>query len=97
MFVSGVTFQTIKPPGELGEHVDMNVTEFIGDVVKLDMAGNKFNELMEHLVKVHPTEYPKFEVQGITLDFSNYDYRSLETVVKAARGAWSSYITLCAC
>lgn len=91
-----VAFRTIKPPVEVGGNVRREDTEFIGEPLLIDM-GFYYDKLVGELEKVSPSNILSVDVGDYTLDFSNYNPKSVEVVIQFATLARNAFLNLCAC
>lgn len=90
-----VTFRSIKPPQEVGSGIVYNRDiEFFNDMISIDMLKN-YHILKSQLENLQSPAI--IVIDEYTLDFSNFNRKSVEVVLDHAYSAYYNYLRLCAC
>lgn len=90
-----ITFRSIRPPQEVGSGLFFNRDiEYLSDLVGIDMLNN-YHQLKSQLEKLDGPAL--IVIDGYTLDFSNFNRKSVEVVLNHAYSAYYNYLRLCAC
>ena len=90
-----VTFRSIKPPQEVGSGIVYNRDiEFFNDMISIDMLKN--SHILKSQLEIHQSP-AIIIINEYTLDFSNFNRKSVEVVLDHAYSAYYNYLRLCAC
>lgn len=101
-FFNSLVFQEIEPPLEIGanvnEYVGRGEAKFIGEKKTIVLYSYEdckdFDKLLNTVDGENVTE---IEYDGLILDFSNYNEKSVEVVKKHLNAAINHFLRLMAC
>ena len=92
-----IQFQQFKPPQEIGTYVEYDKVEWIGECVKFELNEEECVWWVKKLQKVLDRDTNAFEFKGYVFDFSNYNRKSVDVVVKNIYKIYNNLLTIVAC
>lgn len=92
-FIGELKLTPFKPPQEIGNIVDCNLIEEEGETIKLSVTPIE----LFMIEKVFNKQITKFEIGDYTLDFTNYNEKSIQVVYTHIKQAICNNLLCLAC